>query len=137
MVEAFEVSAHVAVDDSIGQAAVFSTVEHAAFDDAAKAPFGPGAFLDVDELAVLGIDPADAVLYLVDAAGVCGFVIGNHVKFADFEPELENACVLVGCSDCFELNDFFEQAAAHFFKNAVAYEGTLPFRGCCEQGIFQ
>ena len=107
----------------------FSAVEDELSGDRAVAVLGLGAFLLVDQMAILLRDSFLAVLDLENPAGACLRVKHHHVKFA--HGELQDKYLLLWvCQLRFQQDDVLQHPPFDLGQDALLHGGALHQRQC-------
>ena len=114
----------------------FSTVEDELSGDRAVAVLGLGAFLLVDQMAILLRDSFLAVLDLENPAGACLRVKHHHVKFA--HGELQDKYLLLWvCQLRFQQDDVLQHPPFDLGQDALLHGSALCQRQRTERLIQQ
>ena len=114
----------------------FPAIEDELSGDRAVAVLGLGAFLLVDQMAVLLRRSFLTVLDLENPAGACLRVKHHHVKFA--HGELQDKYLLLGvCQLGFQQDDVFQHPPLDLGQDALLHGGALCQRQGTERLIQQ
>ena len=133
--EVSQIFFHVLILNAVYHLA-FPTVEDELSGDRAVAVLGLGAFLLVDQMAVLLRDGFLAVLDLENPAGTCLRVKYHHVKFA--HRELQDKNLLLGVFQLgFQQDNVFQHPSFDLGQDALLHGGTLFQRQGTERLIQQ
>lgn len=133
--KASQIFFHVLILNAVYHLA-FPTVEDELSGDRAVAVLGLGAFLLVDQMAILLRDGFFAVLDLENPAGACLRVKYHHVKFA--HRELQDEHLLLGvCQLGFQQDDVLQHPTFDLGQDALLHGGALRKRQGAECFIQQ
>ena len=126
---------HVLIRNTVYHLA-FLAIEDELSGDRAVAVLGLGAFLLVDQMAILLRDSFLAVLDLKNPTGACLRVKHHHVKFA--HGELQDKYLLLGvCQLGFQQDDILQHPSFDLGQDALLHSGALCQRQRAERFIQQ
>ena len=126
---------HVLIPNALNHLA-FPTVEDELSGDRTVAVLGLGAFLLVDQMAILLRDSFLAVLDLENPAGACLRVKHHHIKFA--HRELQDKYLLLGvCQLGFQQDNVLQHPTFDLGQDALLHGCTLCQRQRTERLIQQ
>ena len=114
----------------------FPAIEDELSGDWAVAVLGLGAFLLVDQVAVLLLDSFFAVLDLENLAGACLRGKHNHVKFAHRELQDKHLLLWI-CQLGFQQDDILQHSPFDLGQDALLHGGALRKRQGAERFIQQ
>ena len=124
--KASQIFFHVLILNALNHLA-FPTIEDNLRGDWAVAVLGLGAFLLVDQMAILLRRNFFAVLDLENPAGACLRVKHHHVKFA--HGELQDKYLLLGvCQLRFQQDDVLQHPSFDLGQDALLHGGALRQR---------
>ena len=133
--KASQIFFHVLILNAVYHLA-FPTVEDELSGDRAVAVLGLGAFLLVDQMAVLLRDGFFTVLYLKNSARTCFRVKHHHIKLA--YGELQDEHLLLGvCQLGFQQDDVLQHPPFDLGQDALLHSGALCQRQRAERLIQQ